>query len=315
MSDNYQKSRKGNNSSDCKVVCDIAATDSTEARERDVVSEASQTCERRRTEFSGPICIDTNQIYDSCRDRDCVLNARVYVSADNQPILESATNVKLKKAEIMWVYSNIEPLSFNNGYYSVDLKFYVCVTLELFSGLCAPTTIQGLTMFDKRVILYGSEGSSKVFKSNRNICNDLASTWQNTALPTVVVETVAPVSLGARLVDPCPCSDEPTCSAVTYDCDDGIFPGFIRDCFDGEFLVSDSIRQVQVSYGLFSIVRLERDSQLLIDAVDFCIPTKECPSATEENPCNLFNDIRFPVDEFFPPAKASEDNSCSCKNK
>ncbi len=316
MNENYQKSRKGNNVCDCKITCDIVPeNDSTEAAECDAAVEARDTRERRREDFCEPVCVDTNQIYDSCRDRDCVLNARVYTTADNQALLDNATNIKLKKAEIIWVYSNIEPLSFNNGYYSIDLKFYVCVTLEVFSGLCSPTTVRGLTMYDKRVILYGSEGNSKVFKSNSNLgmsC-DLSSTWQNTCLPTVVVETVEPVSLSAKIVDPCPCSTDIPCTTTA--CDDCLFPSNICDCFDGELLVSDNLRHVRVSYGLFSIVRLERDSQLLLDAVDFCIPTKECPSATEENPCNLFNDIRFPINEFFPPQKRSDDKNCPCKDK
>ena len=67
--------------------------------------------------------------------------------------------------------------------------------------------------------------------------------------------------------------------------------------------MDDDLRQVLITYGLFFIVRLERDTQLLVDAVDFCIPTKECPGATKESPCALFNDIRFPIDEFFPPVE------------
>ncbi|MEG2583572.1 MAG: hypothetical protein RSA27_03585 [Oscillospiraceae bacterium] len=51
------------------------------------------------------------------------------------------------------------------------------------------------------------------------------------------------------------------------------------------------------------MVKIVRDVQLLIDAIDFCIPCKECPSATDENPCELFSGIRFPLDEFFPPVK------------
>ena len=31
------------------------------------------------------------------------------------------------------------------------------------------------------------------------------------------------------------------------------------------------------------------------------MPDKECPGATEDDPCELFSRIRFPVEEFFPP--------------
>ena len=43
----------------------------------DAADEATQTRRRRASEFAEPVCISTNQIYDSCRDRDCVSNARV----------------------------------------------------------------------------------------------------------------------------------------------------------------------------------------------------------------------------------------------
>ncbi len=33
------------------------------------------------------------------------------------------------------------------------------------------------------------------------------------------------------------------------------------------------------------------------------VPNKECIASTEENPCELFDAIEFPVDEFFPPQK------------
>ena len=326
MSDRYQKSHNNNDKciticeSDCCNAADEAAAAAAAAT--DAAEEAVETRIRRAAKFCEPVCVDTNQIYDSCRDRDCVSNTRVYISECDQELLESATNVKLKRAEIIWVYTNIEPLSFNNGYFSVDMKFYVNVTLEIFSGLCNPTIIHGLAMFDKRVILFGSEGNSKIFKSNSNLGNscELANCWQNTCMPTVVVETVEPVALSARIVDPhhccnccCDCDDDcATTANCSENCYSRMFPRSICECFDGDLLVCDNIRHIEVSFGLFSIVRLERDTQLLVEAVDFCIPTQECPSATEENPCNLFNDIRFPIDEFFPPQKTPD---CSKHNK
>ncbi|HBQ64626.1 MAG TPA: hypothetical protein DD727_06840, partial [Clostridiales bacterium] len=65
----------------------------------------------------------------------------------------------------------------------------------------------------------------------------------------------------------------------------------------------DRERRVLVTLGIFSIIKLTRLVQLLIPAFDFCIPSKRCVSATEENACELFETIDFPVDEFFPPQK------------
>jgi hypothetical protein len=32
------------------------------------------------------------------------------------------------------------------------------------------------------------------------------------------------------------------------------------------------------------------------------MPEKECVSGSEDDPCDLFKNIKFPIDEFFPPA-------------
>lgn len=325
MSDRNERNRRNaSGSGNCFTVCEAPDTSAAEAAAAvaDAADEATQTRRRRASEFAEPVCISTNQIYDSCRDRDCVSNARVYLTEDDQELIDNAINVKLKKAEIIWVYTNIEPLSFNNGYFSVDLKFFVRTTLDVFTGVRNPTRIYGLSTFDKRVILFGSEGNSKIFKSefNRGSNCDISNSWQCTGMPTVVVETVEPVSLSAKLVEPdrcnccCDCDDDTPATLSTTGSAD-FFPENICSCFDDDLVISDNVRHVVVSYGLFSIIRLERDTQLLIDAVDFCIPTQECPSATEGNPCNLFNDIRFPIDEFFPSQRSSADDNnhrCGC---
>ncbi len=292
-----------------------------EAEERrallaDAKEECCERAERRANDFCEPVCINASQIYDSCRDRECVTDARVYLTREGQNLIDRAINVKLKSAEIIWVFTDVEPLAFNRGYFSVDLKFFVSVTLEVFTSVANPTIIRGLTTFDKRVILYGSEGNTKTFNSKFNVNNEcrIAESWHKTNMPTVAVEVVEPVALTARIVEEecCGCG----CCDCDCDCDcgrnNGYLPDFICDCFDGDLIVDDCDRRVAVTYGLFFIIRLERDTQLMVNAVDFCIPTQECPSATEESPCSLFHDIRFPIDEFFPPQK-KKDNTCGCK--
>ncbi len=316
MNDKNDRNRR-NSSAPCVTICDEAAileAESDKAAEIDALTEAADTAQRRACDFASPVCINANQIYDSCRDRDCVKDSRVYLTESGQELISDAINVKLKNAEIIWVYSDVEPLSFNSGYFSVDLKFFVCVTLDVFSGVSNPTTIKGLSTFDKRIILYGSEGSSKVFKSTVSCDGDISSKWMTACNPTVVIETVDPIALSAKIVDEecccCNCEDSDAVCLAT-----SLFPETICECFNGNLVVDDCARQVQVSYGLFFLVRLERDTQLLVDAVDFCIPTQECPSATSSNPCELFNDIRFPIDEFFPSLKTKSTNkNCSSSN-
>lgn len=78
-------------------------------------------------------------------------------------------------------------------------------------------------------------------------------------------------------------------------------PQQILDSFGEPLAVTGGSRHVYVTLGQFSIVRLERSTQLLIPAYDYCLPDKECAGSSEDDPCTMFGRIRFPVDEFFPP--------------
>lgn len=270
----------------------------------DRIGELEERRERRSCGFKDPICIHTDQIYDSCKDRDCIRDQRVYFTNAGQEIIDRAINVKIKKAEIIWVYTTVEPVPFNRGYFTVDIKYFIKVTVEAFRGVSCPTEVEGLTTFDKKVILFGSEGGAKVFQSNMGDCDDIPNTWQRNNLPKAIVEVVDPIALAAKLVN----HDDCCCCC---DCNDHFLaiPENICACFDDELYIGDDGKMVLVTLGLFTIVKIERNVQLLINAVDFCVPDKECPAATENNPCELFNTIRFPFDEFFPPQKG-----CGCDN-
>ncbi len=108
------------------------------------------------------------------------------------------------------------------------------------------------------------------------------------------VEAVDPVVLSMKLVDVCdrPGDEEPEVLEL---------PSFVAESFSNELLFEHARRRVLVTLGQFSIIRLERDTQLLIPSYDYCMPDKECVGSGEEDPCTLFEKIHFPVDEFFPP--------------
>ena len=53
-------------------------------------------------------------------------------------------------------------------------------------------------------------------------------------------------------------------------------PERIRELFDEPLVISGGQRQLFVTLGQFSIVRLERDAQLVVPVLDYAIPCKEC---------------------------------------
>ena len=83
-------------------------------------------------------------------------------------------------------------------------------------------------------------------------------------------------------------------------------------------------RRLLVTLGQFSIIRLERDTHLLMPAYDYCLPEKECTGGgccdggcVPEDPCEVFRQVKFPVNEFFPPNSAGPrkdffHSGCSC---
>lgn len=89
--------------------------------------------------FKEAVCIHTDKVYDSCRDKDCLENIRVYLTASGQSVVDRAINVKCTKAEIIWVFSDME-LQMHNFCYSQAQKIF---NIGLFvSGFFSPNSIR-----------------------------------------------------------------------------------------------------------------------------------------------------------------------------
>ena len=255
------------------------------------------------TNFREAVCIHTDKIFDSCRDKDCLEDVRVYLTQCGQEIVDRAINVKCTKAEVIWIFSDIESVPFNRGFYSIDLKYFFKITLQVFTGVGKPTLVEGLSVFNKRVILFGSEGNAKIFSSKYKQSAFDAQLWKKTNMPYAVVEVVEPITLGAKLVDVR--NDKHCCCSCDDDFDLASVPDSVCKIFDDALVIGGECKRVFVSLGVFSIVKLERRVQLLIPSYDYCVPSKECVGATDDNPCDLFDRIEFPMDEFYPPEKCA----------
>lgn len=264
------------------------------------------------TNFREAVCIHTDKVLDSCRDKDCLEDLRVYLTQSGQEIVDRAMNIKCVKAETIQVMTDIDNVPFNRGFYSIDLRYFFKITLQVFTGQCRPTEVEGLAAFDKKVILFGSEGNAKIFTSADSI-GDIGRKKAN--MPKAVVEVVDPIALGAKVTDVC----RHDCCCCDDDVDIAAVPDAICSMFDGSLIVGGEAKRAFVSLGVFSIIKLERRVQLLIPSYDYCIPQKECVGAADDDPCELFDKIRFPMDEFYPPEKCDfleddrRDPSCCCK--
>jgi len=248
------------------------------------------------------VCIHTRKIFDSCRDKDCVEDLRLYPTKSSQAVIDRAVSLKAGQAELLHAYIDVEPVGFNRGFYTVDVRYFYRITADAFVGAARPVSISGLAVFDKRAILFGSEGGSKTFSSDGVLGDEVG----RSNLPIAVVNAVDPIILGMKLVDSCECRLGDSC--------DGDIPPAIAACFADELCFTSAGRRVYVTLGQFTIIRLERDTQLLIPAYDYCVPCKECTgenNVCEEDPCTAFRKVQFPMDDFFPPNTAAPEG-CGC---
>jgi hypothetical protein len=269
-------------------------------------------CERDISRIREAVCIQVEKIFDSCKEKDCIEDAKVIFKNSEciRKIIDEAINVKARKAEVIDVFADIEEVPFKRGFFTVDVKFFIKVTLDFFipngHGPSGTKIVEktGLVVFDKKVILFGSEGNVKIFKSHfveNGIDTPLRSNLQQDNLPISKVEVAEPIALNARIQDIRDKFFDDCCGHINQ-MPRHIAEAIDKDDEDDEHEDHDLPRKrVVVTLGLFTIIKLARLVQLLIPAFDFCVPHKECIASTNENPCELFETIEFPVDEFFPP--------------
>ena len=252
------------------------------------------------------VCIHTRKIMDSARDKDCVEGLRFYPQLPYAEIISRAMSVKGGEARLLHTYVDVEPVNFNRGFYTVDMRFFYEVTLQVYLGCPAPAEVKGLCVFDKRAILFGGDGNAKIFSSRMAVGEMDPQLMRRSNAPIGVVEAVDPLVLDAKVVD--------CCARRDCDCELCEVPSFVNSCFDGELSCGDDSRRIYVTLGQFSMVRLERDTQLLIPAYDYCIPDKACNCGCGcEDPCSTFKNVKFPVEEFFPSDSGKRnDDHCGC---
>ena len=257
-------------------------------------------------DFKEAVCIDAGRVYDSCSDKDCLTDLLVlFPEAIQRSIIDAATAAKIKNVKVVSVCIDVTPVPFNKGFYSVDLTYYFEVTAEVCTPHSPACTVVGVASANKKAIHFGSDGGVRVFSTDTcdRVCED-------NNMPKAKVQVLDPIVLDSKLVPSCDCP----CNVKIPEC---ILKHFKCSCFgrNPERTIDSACEQkdLKVSLGLFSIIMLERRVQMLVPCYDFCIPDKDCSQtvSTPENPCEIFSQLNFPTDEFFPP-RLDIDGGCGC---
>lgn len=260
------------------------------------------------------VCIDTYRILDSCRDKDCFENVRVYLTNFGQEIIERTSNVRSKCAKIVCADIDVENVPFNRGFYQLSIRIYTKITFEACIGQGNIQEFDGIAVTEKKVILFGSEGNVSIFRSELGgdgFCKCATKKDASTNMPIAVMETVDPIILNTKVVEP-----SYVCGCCCCLCD---IPTIVLSGVNGNLIdQQDGRNQLLVSIGMFSVIRIERPAQYLISATEYCVPDKECVVSEEENPCALFKNMVFPINEFCPPSmpplspRHDGKSSCGC---
>lgn len=254
------------------------------------------------------LAIHTRKITDACRDKDCIEDLRVYLCKGSQCLLDTAASVKVRSAELLYTYIDVEPVAFDRNHYCVDVTFYYRIFADAVIGAAHPAALYGLAVFSKRAVLCGEDSRAHIFTSDTRLCAPDGASSPSTNRPTAVVEVLDPMVLSSKVKELGDCA-----------CQESVqIPEGISRMFDDELVLSGDRRRLFVTLGQFSIIRLERDAQIVVPVLDYSIPTKECcdtPCGCVEDPCEMFSRIPFPTAQFSPRnCDEMSENDCCCKN-
>ena len=267
------------------------------------MSDQNQDFMRCRPEdLRQAMSIHTRKITDSCRDKDCIEDLRVYLTSSSQETLEHASNVRVRCAELIHTDMEVHPVVFDRKHYCIDVTFYYRILVDAVVQCNRPVTLYGLSVFSKKAVLCGEDSKSHIFRSDLDHPSEGCNRSFSSNDPVAVVDVLDPMVLGCRVRDVCGCEE---CQSI-------LIPPHIREAFDEELVICGEHRRLYVTLGQFSIIRLERDAQLVVPVLAYSIPTKECADSggSHEDPCEMFAKIPFPTAQFSP--RDCDGKHCNC---
>lgn len=159
--------------------------------------QASDTLRSSPGEGRRTMSIHTRKITDSCRDKDCIEDLRVYLTTGSQAILDTAANARVRCAELLTTYIDVEPVAFDGHHYCIDVTFYYRILADAVVGSCRPATLYGLAVFTKRAVLCGEDSRAHIYRSDTRLCAPDGPTRASANLPTAVVDTADTKHVGA----------------------------------------------------------------------------------------------------------------------
>lgn len=109
-----------------------------------MADQCTDTLRCNPNELRQAMSIHTRKITDSCRDKDCIEDLPVYLTAGSQRALDGSANTRVRCAELLSTYIDVEPVTFDRNHYCVDITFYYRILADTIIGANRPATLCGL---------------------------------------------------------------------------------------------------------------------------------------------------------------------------
>ena len=144
----------------------------------------------RPDDLQEALSIHTRKITDSCRDKDCIEDLRVYLTRSSQSVLDTAAGARVRCADLLYTYIDVEPVAFDRNHYCIDVTFYYRILADATVGVARPAALYGLAVFSKRAVLCGEDSKTHIYTSNTRLNALDQLTRYQANLPTAVVEVI-----------------------------------------------------------------------------------------------------------------------------
>lgn len=274
----------------------------------DMQARSCGCCNSDSNGNTGETCIIAQKIFDQCRIQKCLTGdmlgparaARSGAPSCNDMLCEgdiivppcNAADVSVRDLEL----SRIEilrkrPNPLQKGCWDLELKYVFDYTLEFRrADGCFIGCIAASNMYNLRVTLFGST------EADVTTATDQFTDGNSNGGPFAVAEGKA-VALAAEL-------RYPSCNPCSCNC--GCDPCGCGSSNTGDAALGAPIA-VNVTIGLFTIVKLYRTVNMVVNSLGRCLPESCTSLANANDPCANFENIRFPLDIFSPSA---EPKSC-----
>lgn len=223
-------------------------------------------------------CIVAHKVYDSCRRQNCLTVNEIGPAlveedvdidgtqiAAGTPVIppSNAVSVTMDTVHVKAItIVDKQPSPFRAGFWDIDIKYDMIYNLSFRDSAGCVTTVKAMSVFGVKTTMFGSISS------------------EVTIVTDMYKDAIAPVISSAPFV-----WAEAKCLGL-----------------DAKIVQGAYAKEVQVTIGLFCIVKLFRLVHLNVQSKGFCIP-KECKEQGKINPCEYFDHLDFPMDIFAPPQK------------